>query len=97
MSDALDDAQLTKLAFLAQIDITPAQRAQMRKQLLSIIGMVDAITAADTAGVEPLAHPLDATLRLRADAVTEENRRDLFQAIAPEARDGFYLVPRVVE
>ena len=53
--------------------------------------------AVDTDGVEPLAHPLEATQRLRADAVTEENRREAYQAIAPAVEDGLYLVPKVIE
>ena len=93
----LDDEQLDKLASLAQIAIAPSQHAALRQQLASIISMVDAITAADTSNVEPLSHPLDATLRLRADAVTEGDERALLQRNAPLAEAGFYLVPRVVD
>ncbi len=44
-----------------------------------------------------MAHPLDAVQPLREDRVTEEDRRDAFQACAPAVEDGLYLVPRVVE
>jgi len=50
-----------------------------------------------TDSIEPLAHPLDATQRMRADEVTERINRDAFQRIAPSVRNGLYLVPRVVE
>ena len=93
----LDDQQLDKLAFLAQIAIAPHEHAAIRQQLASIIDMVDAITAADTRGVAPLAHPLDATLQLRADVITEHDERELLQRGAPLAEAGFYLVPRVVD
>lgn len=93
----LDDQQLDKLAFLAQIAIAPHEHDAIRQQLAAIIDLVDAITAADTRGVEPLAHPLDATLQLRADVVTEQDERELLQRHAPRAGDGFYLVPRVVD
>ncbi|MDL2424813.1 Asp-tRNA(Asn)/Glu-tRNA(Gln) amidotransferase subunit GatC, partial [Pseudomonas sp. BAgro211] len=63
----------------------------------NILGLIDAMQAVDTHGVEPLAHPLEATQRLRADAVTEENRREAYQAIAPAVEDGLYLVPKVIE
>jgi aspartyl-tRNA(Asn)/glutamyl-tRNA(Gln) amidotransferase subunit C len=59
--------------------------------------MVDQLQAVDTREVEPMANPLDAVQRLRTDAVTEENRREAFQAIAPAVENGLYLVPRVVE
>jgi aspartyl-tRNA(Asn)/glutamyl-tRNA(Gln) amidotransferase subunit C len=55
------------------------------------------MNAVETAAVEPLSHPLDRPLRLRPDEVTEADRRDDFQALAPETADGLYLVPRVVE
>ena len=51
----------------------------------------------DTDGVAPLAHPLELRQTLRTDAVAETNQRDKFQAIAPHADAGLYLVPRVVE
>ena len=53
--------------------------------------------AVDTDGIEPLAHPLEATQRLRADVVGESNRRDAYQAIAPAVAEGLYLVPKVIE
>ncbi len=51
----------------------------------------------DTAGVEPMAHPFDAGLRLRDDAVGEPNLRDKFQKLAPAVEAGLYLVPKVIE
>jgi aspartyl-tRNA(Asn)/glutamyl-tRNA(Gln) amidotransferase subunit C len=44
-----------------------------------------------------MANPLDATQRLRPDEVTQSNRRDAFQAIAPAVENGLYLVPKVIE
>ncbi|MEQ8515080.1 MAG: Asp-tRNA(Asn)/Glu-tRNA(Gln) amidotransferase subunit GatC, partial [Chromatocurvus sp.] len=46
---------------------------------------------------EPLSNPLDAHQPLRADIVTESDRRDDFQAIAPAVENGLYLVPKVIE
>ena len=51
----------------------------------------------DTDGVEPLANPLDAQQRLRADEVTATNKRDEFMAIAPKSEAGLFLVPKVIE
>ena len=48
-------------------------------------------------GIKPLAHPLPAIQRLRADQVTETVDRSRFQGLAPAVEDGLYLVPRVVE
>ena len=53
--------------------------------------------AVDTTGIEPLAHPLEASQRLRADVVTESNHREAYQSIAPAVENGLYLVPKVIE
>ena len=53
--------------------------------------------AVDTRGVEPMAHAQDLSQRLRADKVTETDRRESYQAVAPEVEDGLYLVPQVIE
>lgn len=63
----------------------------------SILGLVDQMQAVDTTGVEPLAHPLETTQRLRPDQVTESNQRDRYQAVAPSTENGLYLVPKVID
>ena len=89
--------QLDKLAYLAQLAIPSEAREEVAVQLAGIIKMVEAITAADTHNIEPLTNPMDSSMRMRADAVSEVDERMAMQRIAPAAQDGFYLVPRVVE
>ena len=67
------------------------------RNLSDILALVEQLNAVDTAGVEPMAHPLDATQRLRPDEVTETDEREAFQAIAPQTEAGLYLVPKVIE
>ncbi|MEX2474934.1 Asp-tRNA(Asn)/Glu-tRNA(Gln) amidotransferase subunit GatC [Marinobacter sp.] len=88
---------IEKVAVLARIRVDEAQVSALEKDLGNILDLVDQLAAADTANVEPLAHPLDAVQRLRTDEVTETNQRDAFQAIAPATENGLYLVPRVIE
>ena len=92
-----DDIRIDHLARLAALRLDGDERPGVERDLRRIIGMVDQMQAVDTKGVDPLAHPLDATQRLRPDEATERVDRDRYQAGAPEARDGLYLVPRVVE
>jgi aspartyl-tRNA(Asn)/glutamyl-tRNA(Gln) amidotransferase subunit C len=58
---------------------------------------VEHLEEVDTTSVVPLAHPLDAVQRLRADEVTETDEREIFQAHAPLTEAGLYLVPKVIE
>ena len=51
----------------------------------------------NTDGVEPMAHPHEAALRLREDKVTETDHAAEYQAVAPEVRNRLYIVPQVIE
>ncbi len=90
-------ADIEKLANLAQIGITEENIATTTDRLNSVLDLVDQLQAADTTNIEPMASPLDATQRLRADKVSETNTRDSFQNIAPAVASGLYLVPKVID
>lgn len=94
---ALTESDVEKIARLARLSINAAERGEVTARLGSILGMVDRLQAAATAGVAPMAHPLDAVQPLREDRVTETNHRDDYQRIAPATESGLYLVPRVIE
>ncbi|MDF3934882.1 Asp-tRNA(Asn)/Glu-tRNA(Gln) amidotransferase subunit GatC [Pseudomonas citronellolis] len=94
---ALDRSDVEKIAHLARLGLAETEIAKTTETLNNILGLVDQMQAVNTDGVEPLAHPLEATQRLRADAVTESNQREAYQAIAPAVEDGLYLVPKVIE
>jgi aspartyl-tRNA(Asn)/glutamyl-tRNA(Gln) amidotransferase subunit C len=91
------DIDIDHLCRLARLELDTAERAAAEADLARIIAMVDQMQSVDTAGIEPLAHPLPAIQRLRADQVTETVDRSRFQGLAPAVEDGLYLVPRVVE
>ena len=88
--------EIEKIAELARIHIAAEEIDQVTLRIAEILHMVDQLQAVDTRTVEPMANPLDATQQLRADEVTQSNRRDAFLAIAPAVENGLYLVPRVV-
>jgi aspartyl-tRNA(Asn)/glutamyl-tRNA(Gln) amidotransferase subunit C len=94
---ALETADVEKIAHLARLAIDPGDIPEYARNLSAILAFVEQLNTVDTTGVEPLAHPLDATQRLRPDIVTEVDEREIFQQIAPRTEDGLYLVPRVIE
>ncbi|MFA5677424.1 MAG: Asp-tRNA(Asn)/Glu-tRNA(Gln) amidotransferase subunit GatC [Pseudomonas sp.] len=94
---ALDRSDVERLAYLARIGLQDADIPAYAAKLSSIMGLIDKMQAVDTTGIQPLAHPLETTQRLRPDLVTESNQRDALQAIAPATEQGLYLVPRVIE
>jgi len=94
---SLSPEQIRQVAQLARLQLNPEQVEPYARQLSNILGMVDRLSSVDTANVSPMAHPLDMVQRLRPDVISEVDRRDEYQAIAPETRDGLYLVPKVIE
>ena len=94
---AIEQGEIEKIAELSRIRIADEEIGQVTQRITEILQMVDQLPAVDTHNVEPMANPLDATQRLRPDKVTQSNRRDAFQAIAPAVENGLYLVPKVIE
>ncbi len=94
---AIEAKEVEAIAHLARIQVEDDAIAGYARDLSGILDLVEQMGQVDTEGVEPMAHPWDAAQRLRPDEVTEPNRRDDYQAGAPEVASGLYLVPRVVE
>lgn len=93
----MQPSEVARIANLAKLATDASEHEQYAAELTDILAMVERMNALDTSAVEPLAHPLEITQRLRADEVTEPDGRAQFQRIAPSTEDGFYLVPRVIE
>ncbi len=100
MSLSLTD--IARLAKLAQLDLSEQQASDTLSKLNDIFMLVEQMNAVDTAGIEPLSHPVaawrtDLAMPLREDQATEPNRRADYQQPAPAVQDGLYLVPKVIE
>jgi len=91
----LDDVR--RVAHLARIAIDDAEAGTALAQLTRVFGLIEQMQAVDVSGIAPMSHAQDVSQRLREDAVTETNQRELFQAIAPQVETGLYLVPQVIE
>jgi aspartyl-tRNA(Asn)/glutamyl-tRNA(Gln) amidotransferase subunit C len=95
MSLSIEDVR--RIAHLARIRVTEAEAAQTQIQLNGIFGLIEEMQGVDTTGIEPMAHAQDLSQRLRPDVANEPNRREAYQAIAPQTENGLYLVPKVIE
>jgi len=94
---SISSDEVRKVAHLARLDVTGEQLDAYAGELSTILALVAQLEGADTANVPPLAHPIEASQRLRADEVAESDQRRRFQAIAPAVQDGLYRVPKVIE
>ncbi len=94
---SLDTEAVARIAHLARLGVEQREFENYARNLSDILAFVEQLNAVDTAGVEPLAHPMEASQRLRTDEVTEGDQREHFQRIAPRVEAGLYLVPKVIE
>ena len=99
MSLTLNDVQ--KVARLSQLNLSADEAKQTLPQMNTIFGLIDQMSQVDTAGIAPLMHPIamiqEMSQRLRTDAVSEPNNREANMANAPQADQGLFLVPKVIE
>jgi aspartyl-tRNA(Asn)/glutamyl-tRNA(Gln) amidotransferase subunit C len=93
----LSAVEVKKIAHLARLGIEEENVAAYADDLNGILTLMAQMSELNTAGIKPMAHPMDQVQRLRADNVTESNQRDYFQKIAPQTEDGLFLVPKVIE
>lgn len=93
----LDEATVARIARLARIEVDEARLPGLASELANILGWVEQLSEVETDHVEPLRAVMPIPSRRREDAVTDGDRRDDVLANAPEADDGCYVVPKVVE
>ena len=89
--------EVTHIARLSRLKTGPEEAQSYAGQLTQIMDLVEQMNRIDTDGIEPMSHPQDVALRLRADEITKSNHREEFQAIAPDCEEGLYLVPKVID
>jgi aspartyl-tRNA(Asn)/glutamyl-tRNA(Gln) amidotransferase subunit C len=94
---SLTKEQVQHIAILARLQLEDDEFDDVVSKLSKIVDFVDQLQAAPTENVVPMAHPLNMSLRLRADDITEADNRDTYQENAPSVESGYYLVPRVIE
>ena len=98
---ALTPQDIARIAHLARLELKADESERMLAQINGFFDIVEKMRAVDTAGVEPLSHPVaavqDVQLRLRDDVASEPNRREANQQSAPAVERGLFLVPKVIE
>lgn len=92
----IDHTVVRRVARLARLAVADDQLPRLASELARVLSLADRLAAAPLDGVEPMAHAHAQTLVWRADVVTEPDRADVLLALAPEARGGMYLVPKVL-
>lgn len=94
---ALTADTVREIAHLARLRPSPEEEERLIRDLGAVLEFFAQLSDAEVDGVEPMAHPLEIDQRMREDEATEPDRREDYQAIAPDAREGLYRVPAVLD
>ncbi len=94
---AIDKATVLRIAQLARIEVKDEALDELAGELNGILAWVEQLGEVDTEGVAPMTSVVEVKLPRRDDHVSDGGRRDDILANAPEAEDGFFVVPKVIE
>lgn len=89
--------EVEQIAVLAKLEVNATEIENITQSLDAVVNMINHINEVDTEDVKPMANPLDAVQRLRADVVTETSNKEVLLALAANADEDYYLVPTVIE
>lgn len=94
---SIDIDTVRKAAALAQIREPEVRLASLAGELSTILGWIEQLNEVDTEGVEPMTSAVATPLPMRQDLVTDGGDAAAILANAPATRNGFFVVPKVVE
>ena len=94
---SIDIETARRAAHLARIKVEDADLPKLADELSAIIGFMEQLNEVDVEGVEPMTSVTPMRLKRRVDEVTDGDMADRILKNAPDAREGFFAVPKVVE
>jgi aspartyl-tRNA(Asn)/glutamyl-tRNA(Gln) amidotransferase subunit C len=94
---SIDETTAARVAKLARIKVAPDALSALADEFNTILGFIEQLSEVDVDGVEPMTSVTPQVLKRRADVVTEGHQQAAILANAPDAREGFFAVPKVVE
>jgi aspartyl-tRNA(Asn)/glutamyl-tRNA(Gln) amidotransferase subunit C len=94
---SLTSSDVKRIAHLARIEITEQETGQALAQLNEIFKLIEQLQSVNTAGIEPMSHPLGGSQRLREDLASDQPDREALMKNAPARQDGLFLVPRIID
>ena len=94
---SIDESTAARVAKLARIKVEPERLPALAAEFNTILGLIEQLGEVDVEGVEPMTSVTPQRLKRRADAVTDGSQQEAVLTNAPDAREGFFAVPKVVE
>ena len=94
---SIDESTAARVAKLAHIKVEPEALPALAQEFNTILGFIEQLAEVDIEGVEPMTSVTPQSIKRRADVVADGDMQDAILKNAPDAREGFFAVPKVVE
>ncbi|MDG1935583.1 MAG: Asp-tRNA(Asn)/Glu-tRNA(Gln) amidotransferase subunit GatC [Paracoccaceae bacterium] len=94
---SIDTATAAKVAKLARIKVEDDALSALAEEFNMILGFIEQLNEVNVEGVEPMTSVTPQRLKRRADEITDGDQQPLVLSNAPDVREGFFAVPKVVE
>ena len=94
---SIDVETAARVAKLARIKVEPEALPALAQEFSAILGFIEQLNEVDVEGIEPMTSVTPMRLRRRVDVITDGNQQEKVLSNAPDAREGFFAVPKVVE
>lgn len=94
---SIDTKTAARVAKLARIEVDDADLPVLAEEFNTILGFIEQLSEVDTDGVEPMTSVTPMRLKRREDQVSDGDQQDKVLSNAPDSREGFFAVPKVVE
>jgi aspartyl-tRNA(Asn)/glutamyl-tRNA(Gln) amidotransferase subunit C len=94
---SIDESTAARVAKLARIKVEPDALPALAAEFNTILGFIEQLNEVDVEGIDPMVSVTPMKAPQRADAVTDGDQQAKVLANAPDAREGFFAVPKVVE
>ena len=94
---SINKSDIEHLCNLSKLNLDDEEQSVFLSQMQSILDMIEELQEVDTGDIEPMAHPLQMTQRLRDDLSLIHISENKYQKNTDSAEDGFYKVPKVID
>lgn len=94
---SISDDEVDHLAELARLDLDEDETESLKDDLNEILDLAEKIQDVDTEDVEPTYHAIPVTDVTREDECHESTDPDKVLKHAPDASDGYFVVPKVID
>ncbi|MFU8863518.1 MAG: Asp-tRNA(Asn)/Glu-tRNA(Gln) amidotransferase subunit GatC [Rhodobacterales bacterium] len=94
---SIEPETAARVAKLARIKVAPEALPALAAEFNTILGFIEQLNEVDVEGIEPMTSVTPMRLKRRADVVNDGDRQAQILKNAPDAREGFFAVPKVVE